>query len=139
MLTEETGEVRLIAELKRRGLKDIVRAEGYFPDWDIKTEHGTYEVKDDVLAVKTGRIFVEFSYRGNPSGLAATKADYFVVIVGDEAHVATVFNWRDFLRSSWPYLKKGKGGDNGWSMGVFVGLEHLTASRIGGLDTWRLY
>lgn len=138
MLTSETGELRFIEELKRRGYRDIIRAEGYFPDWDIQTNLGTYEIKDDVLASKTGRIFVEYAYRDKPSGLAATKADYFVVLVGDSAHVTTVHNWRDFLRSSWPYLQKGVGGDNNWSKGVFVSPELLTASRVSGLETWKL-
>jgi hypothetical protein len=138
MLTQETGEIRFIAELQRRGYKNIERSEGYFPDWDIKTERGTFEIKEDALAPKTGRIFIEYLYKGNPSGLAYTKADYFVVIVSDLAHIAPSRNWKEFLRESWKYLDKARGGDNLWSQGVFIKLEYLDPSKIASLVTWRL-
>lgn len=138
MLTEETGELRFIEALRQRGYETIERAEGYFPDWDIKTERATYEIKTDVMAPKTGNVFVEFEYRHKPSGIAATKADYFVVIIEDYAHLTLVTHWRDFIRQHWTFLKKVRGGDNGWSTGVLIDVGLVTRSRITSLDSWFL-
>lgn len=138
MLTSEHGEERFVKALAQHGARDIVRSEGYFPDWDIKCDLGTYEVKEDVIALRSERLFMEYRYRGNLSGIASTKADFFVVIVGDSAFFTRTENWRDFIRQNWQYLKRMKGGDNGWSEGVFILMEHLTPSYISRIEVWKL-
>ena len=42
-----------------------------------------YEVKRDRLAPETGNIAVELAFKGNPSGVTHTKADWMVYIIGE--------------------------------------------------------
>jgi hypothetical protein len=53
---------------------------GAFKDWDFKVGEATYEVKSDRLAYKFGgkTMFIEHECSGKPSGIRATKADYWV-------------------------------------------------------------
>lgn len=59
-------------------------ASGYAPDWDLRLTHKTagnswaYEVKSDTVAARTGNLAIEFECSGRPSGIAATKADYWI-------------------------------------------------------------
>lgn len=39
--------------------------------------NGTVEVKSDKLARHTGNLFIEVSYRGQPSGISTTQADFW--------------------------------------------------------------
>jgi len=59
--------------------------DGSFKDWDIKVtlsdqSVSTYEVKCCRNSYKSGLMCLEFSYRNRPSGIASSKADYFVYI-----------------------------------------------------------
>lgn len=84
-------------------------AEGYQPDFDIDAavgrqgellvnsviaalRDGTAEVKTDERAAQTGNVYVEWScLRRNawhPSGIAATKADVWAVVIGRVVIVA---------------------------------------------------
>lgn len=137
-LTVEHGEERFAKELVRHGAKDIIRSHGYFPDWDIGCDKGTYEIKEDVAAQRTGRLFVELKYRGELSGLAATKADWFVFIVKNTAYFSRSVHWKSFLRDNWKYLNKTLGGDNNWSEGVLVPMDYVTSSHICGLEAWEI-
>lgn len=127
-----------MSALKQRGATDIVQSQGYFPDWDIKCNFGTYEIKEDVAASRTGNVFIEFTYRGKPSGIASTKADYFVFIIGDNAYFTRTEYWKDFIRDSWQYLKKVKGGDNNWSQGILLEVQYLSPQYISSFKSWEL-
>lgn len=96
-------------------------AEDKFPDWDIQITTGkTFEVKADRKARKTGNIFIETGYRGMPSGLSRTNADYFVIIIDNFAHVSTV---EDTMRFVLHHPRKTfiqKAGDDGLSQGYLI-------------------
>jgi hypothetical protein len=75
-------------EEKARGLfkyKKWGRVEGYFKDYDFWLLAGDkksyFEVKSDKLAAITGNLCIEYGYKGNPSGITATKADYYIYYV----------------------------------------------------------
>ena len=59
-------------------------AEGFHPDWDVKTKlkeddfTSTFEIKEDFRCESTGNIAIEFESRGKPSGINITKADYYL-------------------------------------------------------------
>jgi len=38
-----------------------------------------YEVKTDVMSLKTGNIFIEFLGYGKPSGIATTEANFYII------------------------------------------------------------
>lgn len=59
--------------------------DGSFKDWDICVTLSdqsvlTYEVKCCRNSYRSGLMCLEYSYRDRPSGIAASKADYFVYI-----------------------------------------------------------
>lgn len=138
-LTNETGELRMIAALIARGYKDIVRApDRFFPDWDVQTNIGTFEVKQDQKFHKTGNVCIEVWDRGHWSGIVRTKALYFAVVTGDIAHVALTDAWREFLRLNKDYLPFVKCGDDLLAKGFLVSMSLLTPSKIGGLEPWVL-
>ncbi|PIY10223.1 MAG: hypothetical protein COZ18_06480 [Flexibacter sp. CG_4_10_14_3_um_filter_32_15] len=57
---------------------DIVSSTTKEFDIKIKSLNLTFEVKNDLMAEKTGNIAIEFESRGKPSGVSTTKADYWV-------------------------------------------------------------
>lgn len=139
-LTPEDAEERVAIELVRRGYVILERAPNrFFPDWDIKTNIGTFEVKQDNYYPKRSQcVFVETHDRGHFSGLKRTVADYFIVVAQETGYVATTQNWLDFIRGNAPYLEKKKGGDDLAVRGVLVPGIYLTASKIGGLEEWHI-
>lgn len=62
--------------------------DGYFPDFDIEVPSVfTVECKYDEMSRLTKNIAVEFQHNGKWSGIASTKADYWVHMFYDE-------NWK---------------------------------------------
>ena len=52
---------------------------GYFKDFDFASiGKKKFEVKFDCKSITTGNFAVEVSYKGHPSGLTDTKADYII-------------------------------------------------------------
>ena len=88
---------------------------GNFKDYDVASLSGDIliEVKFDSKSISTGNFAIEYSYRGEPSGIKATKADYFVLIVprGKElvCHEVDVRTLLSVLESM--YLVTGGDGD----------------------------
>ena len=69
------------------------------------------EVKNDLRAVETGNAAIEVGYRGKPSGIMATSAERFVVVVGDVAYMARTAQLRSLLKSgNFPERSAGDGG-----------------------------
>jgi hypothetical protein len=63
-------------------------AQGNFKDWDIAIKHKGedifFEVKCDRRALTSGNLAIEFMCNGVPSGVSATKADYWIHFVKGE-------------------------------------------------------
>lgn len=84
--------------------------DAYFPPWDLtmrQGEHGealvaryltTAEVKNDVRALDTGRVFIETEQRHNgawqPGGITATQADAWAHVIGNVAIISPVTDVR---------------------------------------------
>ena len=118
----EEAQRRFAKTLVSKGFIIDFMAEGDFPDWDIKLTNGkTFEIKTDRRALDTGNLFIETSYKGEYSGLAKTKADYFVIIVGNFALVAKTEDVMRFLLSHPLISKPIYGvGDDGNSTGFLI-------------------
>ena len=86
----------------------------------------TLEVKRDLRASRTGKVFVEFFCRGKPSGIATTEADFWAFVIGTGYVVILP---TEALREIVEYHKeKGwvmPGGDNNVSQGALVRVERL--------------
>ena len=70
----------IIEELIQIKYPQAKRKKGYFKPWDIIVPEidTTVEVKRDFKCQETGNLVIETFMNGNPSGLAATKADWWV-------------------------------------------------------------
>jgi len=83
------------------------------------------EIKKDMLAKKTGNVFVEYMSRGKPSGVAKSEADYFCFVVEN----LIIFYPTQLLREMIEPLKKTRadvrGGDNNTSRGIILPLTRL--------------
>jgi len=99
----------------------------------------TIEVKADVLAGRTGNVFIEYESRGKPSGLKATKAAWFALSFWDKEQAQSQFILlvsadrlrsllRRLVREGRAVLKKG--GDENSSSGVVVKLTTLVSNLL---------
>lgn len=90
----------------------------------LRQEQRTYECKADLASLETGRCFFEFSCSGQPSGIAATKADWFCHIVPGRR----VFIFRPKPMLDWLVFTKSKtafGGDGGRACGYLCTIGDL--------------
>lgn len=79
------------------------------------------EVKHDLQASKTGNVAFEVRYNGKPSGVMATRAEWFVIVVGDTAYMARTQKLRTLLRTE--NFRPVRAGDGGKAEVVLVKLE----------------
>lgn len=88
----------------------------------IQSGNALVEVKSDKQAQRTGNIFVEVEYRGQPSGLSTTEADWWAYEVDDDVFVLMR---TDRLRKLASVRRRLPGGDHDMSVGVLLPLEKL--------------
>ena len=101
--------------------------------WDVcatspKTRLNTFfEVKTDVLCKPgkdTGNMAIEIRFKGRPSGISVTEANYFVYLFKflerDNLHIIDSNKLRDLIRENFHRLKVVKGGDNNNSELVLI-------------------
>ena len=68
------------------------------------------EVKHDLLAESSGRVAIEISYRGHPSGLTTSQAAWWAIVVGQEVFLLKADALRECIRiGKYPTCL---GGDN---------------------------
>ena len=75
------------------------------------------EVKSEKdLWQKSGNICIEYESYGKPSGIMATKADYWVHILaeGDKDYCRLIFDTRTIKRLAKKYIGTLKNGGDGW-------------------------
>lgn len=65
----------------------VLAPEKKFKDFDYYTIKGdkkiAYEIKADKLSYRTGNLAIEFQCNNKPSGLTATKSDYWIIFAVD--------------------------------------------------------
>ena len=64
------------------------------PDLKVET---TVEVKHDRMVAQTGNLAIELSYKGRPSGLHATTAVWWAIVVGPRAYLCRVAQLKRWL------------------------------------------
>ena len=103
----------------------------------------TIEVKFDFGCYHTGNFYIEYQSRNKPSGIATTKADYWMLIAASEygqrlksyqeqiqkedilyAVLIETERLKDLCRSK-PYKMGVKGGDSNTSLGVLIKAQTL--------------
>jgi|TARA_R100000482_G_scaffold34623_1_gene11336 hypothetical protein len=103
----------------------------------------TIEVKFDFACYRTGNFYIEYESRGNPSGIATTQADYWMLIASTERGVAiktelkpidkedilfsiliSTERLKEMCRTRY-YRKDVSGGDNNTSRGILIKAKEL--------------
>lgn len=91
-------------------------------EYDVISNIGTFEVKYDLYSAKSGNLALEFynTKKCAPSGIDATKADYWVFVLpcGAIYCVATAI-LREFMKENKPHRTIVSGGDNNSSMYLY--------------------
>ena len=93
------------------------------------------EVKSERdMWVRTGNIAIEYESYGEPSGIAATEADYWFhnLCIGDETFATLVFDVPSLKRiiEKLDYKKSVSGGDNNASRMYLLNLQKLFSSDV---------
>lgn len=100
-------------------------ADGCFKDWDFRTANASYEVKADRYAHRTNCCFIEYECNGKPSGITASKADYYMYFAVKPNNEYDVYKIpTDAIREACkkPLATK-SGGDNYKVKGHIVSLQ----------------
>ena len=90
---------------------DFEISQGYFPEWDVKCEGVTYEVKRDYVYNSSKNILIEefFNLELNKKGwIYYTTADYYVVFISNnEYYIVNMYQLKNdfFNRLSQWYCK----------------------------------
>jgi hypothetical protein len=87
-------------------------------DW--KDRKITFEVKNDLMAAKTGNAAIEYESRGKPSGIAVTEADYLVYKIKKKYFIFRTKKVREKLLEEKSFFKKVAGGDAGSNTRLFL-------------------
>ena len=89
---------------------------------EVKSERHIWE--------QTGNLFIEYQYKGEPSGIAVTTADYWALcLVRDEQLLQMyILPTETLKRITRPYFKTERdviGGDNNNSKGIIVPINQI--------------
>ena len=79
----------------------------------------SFEIKDDILSAATGNIAIEFECRGKPSGIAVTKADYWIQKINNRFYIIKTKELRSAIRSHL-FTSSTSGGDPGSKTKLFL-------------------
>lgn len=86
------------------------------------------EVKTDRMAHITGNVAVEYRYRGRPSGIATTEADYWAFLLYDMTTIIMIptDKLKDIAREKFMKDQVTLGGDENASEMILIPIEELT-------------
>ncbi len=84
------------------------------------------EVKTDLQAAETGRVFVEYESRNKPSGIAISKADFYCFVISEFSYI--LIETKELKKKCRSLLNTDldiKGGDNNTSKGILLPVLQL--------------
>ena len=87
--------------------------------------HKRIEVKTDLLTQKTGNVFIEYSSRNKPSGIATTHAEYYAIVIGETIILKTTTELKSIARKYLNTKRDVLGGDNNTSKGILLPITDL--------------
>jgi hypothetical protein len=71
-----------VAEILRATYNAVILDFGHTNAYDIRARVNgkifTFEIKEDFTCERTGNVGIEFECRGKPSGIAVSKADFYI-------------------------------------------------------------
>ena len=101
-----------VGQLAENALADII-------------ENKTIEVKNDLKAIKTGNLFIEFMSRGKKSGIDRTEADVWCFCIGNIFILIETEKLRKLVDPLKGTTAERLGGDNDTSLGVLLPIIDL--------------
>ena len=126
LIVGNEGEWNIANFFKSYGFKNIKYNDDY--KWDIcitnpsNNKVSYFEIKTDVYKRDTGNMAVEIRYRGKPSGISHTEAEFFVYYYRDsgDMYVIKCSELRDLIKQNIEKLKVVMGGDDNQSELVLI-------------------
>lgn len=86
------------------------------------------EIKKDMLAKKTGNVFVEYMSRGKVSGVDRSEADYYCFVVESLIIFLPLLELKKLIEPFKGTKRDVRGGDNNTSRGILLPLTTLIPS-----------
>lgn len=86
---------------------------GYDIEGVFDSQRITFEVKNDLMAHKTGNVAIEYECRGKPSGLTTTTADHWIYKFNNSFFLFKTEVLRQHLFTDKLYFREVTGGDAG--------------------------
>jgi len=84
------------------------------------------EVKNDKIAHKSGRVFVEFECRGKPSGITTTQSDFWAfVLTTGVVIIVSKDRLTELCNNEYNKGNVIRGGDRNTSQGFLINLDDL--------------
>jgi len=84
------------------------------------------EVKNDKIAHKSGRVFVEFECRGQPSGITTTQSDFWAfVLTTGVVIIVSKDRLTELCNNEYNNGNVIRGGDRNTSQGFLINLDDL--------------
>lgn len=87
--------------------------------------HKRIEVKKDLIAYKTGNVFIEYSSRNKPSGISTSQAEYYAFILKDSIVLKDISSLKQLCRQYLNTSRDVLGGDSNTSKGILLPIEKL--------------
>ena len=85
------------------------------------------EVKNDLMALETGKVAIETAYRTQASGIMTSPANFWAIVVGGEAIIVETATLRDFVLRG--RFREVQAGDNRAARVRLVPVDKLKALR----------
>jgi len=121
---------KYVCEIKNKYEYDILATKNFRKTTtkEAYTFEATFEVKNDIMAAKTGNIAIEFynTRSCKDSGIAGTRADFWVHIT-DKIYIISVTKLRELLKTTKPKRIISSGGDNNASLYLYP-IEFMTSN-----------
>lgn len=83
------------------------------------------EVKHDLMAVRTGNVYVEYISRNKKSGIAISVADYYCFAFRNTFHFIKTDELKAKCRKYINTVRDVRGGDNNTSRGILLPVTEL--------------
>lgn len=83
---------------------------------EMKGKEFTFEIKEDLMCEKTGNVSLEFEYRGKPSGISVSQADFYIYKIHAKDGIKYVLHPTGVLKKMVEdklYFRVVSGGDPG--------------------------
>lgn len=84
------------------------------------------EVKRDFKCYSTGNLFIEYRYKGRPSGISTTEAEYYCIVYQEDRYLFIKTNkLKEVCRRYIGTERDRVGGDSNLSQGILVPIVEL--------------